>query len=473
MKNFSIKALAKIIEAESVRGEPQGTITGVSIDSRTTQAGNCFFAIPGDNFDGHDYVADAFAKGAACAVVGKDEKSTGHCVLRVDDTIKALGELAGEYRRRMNFRVVAITGSVGKTTTRQITYHVLSRYFRVFQSPKNFNNNIGLPLTLLGADEEEIVIAELGSNHPGEIAYLAGIAQPDVAIVTNVYPAHLDGFGNLKTIVQEKLSISEGLRQGGIFIINADFDGLIDVCQAETIEFTTFGISGAGDIQARDISYGSSNSRFTVDSTEVTVPLPGRGNVENALAAWVICSRFGISIDDFAHDLKSLSECAGIAMRAQLMQIGTLTVLNDCYNANPASMKNALDILANLDSSEERRRVFICGDMAELGRQSRRLHTELGTRIAQAKVQLFLAVGKFAKVAADAAKKTAEHDLQTKCFQDTLSACNKLEEFIKDYDVILVKGSRTSKLEAVTEKLKDLFLPMQLPVADHGLRGAR
>ena len=481
MKKFPIADLAKVIKARPTAQRPATRsrqyagrdFTGISTDSRTTKAGDCFFAIAGDNFDGHDYVCDAFSKGAVCAVVSKDEKFTGDCVLRVDDTIKALGDSAREYRRRMNFKVVVITGSVGKTTTRQITYHVLSRHFRVFQSPKNFNNNIGVPLTLFGADDDEIVIAELGSNYPGEIAYLTRIAQPDIAVVTNVYPAHLAGFGDLQTIVQEKLSISEGLHQGGIFIINADFDRLVDACRAETIEFTTFGKSDFCDIQAEDITYGSSNSRFTVEGTEITVPLPGRGNVENALAAWAICSRFGISINDFAHDLRSLTECAGIAMRTQLMQIGTLTVLNDCYNANPASMKNALDILANLDSSEKRRRVFICGDMAELGRRSRQLHTELGTRIAQSKVQLLLAVGKLAKVAANAAKKAAEHDLQTKCFPNTLSACNKLEEFIKEYDIILVKGSRTSNLEVVTEKLKELFLAMRLPLANHELHEAR
>ena len=231
MKEFLIAELAKIISArleQDTSHEPRATghafcFTGVSINSRTTQPGDCFFAIGGENFDGHDYVAEAFVKGAVCAVVSRDTKFTGGALLRVPDTIRALGDLAREYRRRANFKVVAITGSVGKTTTRQIAYRVLSQHFRVVQAPKNFNNDIGLPLTLLDADpEDEIVIAELGSNHPGEIAYLTRIAQPDIAVVTNVYPAHLAGFRDLETIIQEKLSISEGLRSGGILIINAD-----------------------------------------------------------------------------------------------------------------------------------------------------------------------------------------------------------------------------------------------------------
>jgi len=459
MKEYSIESLARIIEAEPTTNS--GVFSGVSIDSRTTQAGDCFFAISGDNFDGHDYVGDAFAKGAVCAVVSdsKGVKFPGDCVLQVKDTIKALGDLAGEYRRQMNFKVVAITGSAGKTTIRQIVHHVLSRYYHCYQAPKNFNNNIGLPLTLLGAGpEEEIVIAELGSNHPGEIGYLTRIAQPDIAVVTNVYPSHLEGFGNLQTIIAEKLSISEGLRQMGDFVINADCEELFEACRAGGKRFSTFGKCGDWDIQAENISYNAVGSRFTCDGVEIVLPLPGAGNVENTLAAWSVCSWFGIGIDEFALAVKSVP---AISMRAELLQIGTLRVLNDCYNANPVSMKNALDILANLSglggSGEKRRLVFICGDMAELGEQTEQLHAELGGCIAQAKVQLLLAVGKLAKIAAEVAKESAEYDLQTKFFEDTVSACNNLGKFIKDYDIVLVKGSRVAKLETAVERLKELF----------------
>jgi len=470
MKEFSIKDLATITKAKlpaSLDKYDYCGFAGVSTDSRTTKAGDCFFAIPGENFDGHDYLADAFAKGAVCAVVSKDidaEFSAGKCLLKVENTIIALGELAREYRRRAGYKVVAITGSAGKTTTRKIIYHALSRRFRVHQSPKSFNNQIGLPLTLLGAAaDDRIVIAELGSNHPGEISSLTRIAEPDIAMVTNVHPAHLEGFGDLQTIIQEKSSISEGLKPDGIFIINGDFDRLVDACRAGGLKFTTFGKSDGCDYRAGSIRPDGPASRFTIDGTEVYLPLAGPGNVENALAAWAVCSQLDLTIEDFAQALKTLPP---VSMRAELLQIGTLTVLSDCYNANPASMRNALDILANIDPTGQRREVFICGDMAELGQQAEQLHRELGAYIMQAGVQLLLAVGKFAKIAAMAAQENADYDLEIKCFADTASARNNLHEFIKEYDIILVKGSRVAKLEVLVEKLNELFsqgLPREAP----------
>lgn len=457
MKEFSVANLAKIIKAESINNNI-GVLTGISIDSRTTKAGDCFFAITGENFDGHDYVYDAAARGAVCVVISKNikiDKLISPTILKVGDTIKALGDFAREYRQDNSFKVVAITGSAGKTTTRQIVYHVLSQRYRVFASPKNFNNNIGLSLTLLGANpEDQIIIAELGSNNPGEISYLTRIALPDIAVVTNVYPAHIAGFRDMQTIIKEKLSISEGLRDKGILLINSDYDQLVSICRAKKIGFTTFGKSADCDIQAKNMTHTSFGSQLTIDNTQITLPLYGPGNAENALTAWAICSRFGMTIDAFARAVQTMPT---IPMRAELQQIGTLTVLNDCYNANPASMQNALSILTNLNSVGKRRLVFICGDMAELGQQSENLHVELGNYIAKAKVKLLLTIGRFAKITAEAAKNSAKYDLQTECFENTVSACNNLEKFIKDYDIILVKGSRVAKLEIAIEKLQKLF----------------
>jgi len=465
MKKFSIAELARITGAGLVN--KIGFFTAVSTDSRTIKAGDCFFALPGENFNGHDYVNDAFTKGAVCAVVSKEIQASqfpGRTILKVKDTAKALGDFAREYRRQCSFKVVAITGSVGKTTVRQIAYHVLSQRFRCHQSPRNFNNTIGLPLTLLAADpEHEIVIAELGSNHPGEIAYLTRIAAPDVAVVTNVYPVHLEGFGDLSTVRQEKLSISEGLQPDGVFIIN---NALKPATTSGVYRMVTFGESNDCDYQVQNTSSDALGSCFTIDGAQLYLPLVGPGNVENALAAWAICSQFGVTIEDFTEALKTLS---AVPMRAELLQIGTLTVINDCYNANPASMKNALDILADLGRGQKRRLVFICGDMAELGQHSHRLHAELGASIAQTKVQLLLAVGKFARITAETARATAcynpgRHDsqaLQIECFDNTLSACNNLHEFIKDYDIILVKGSRVARLEMAVEKLRELYKQKQ------------
>jgi len=458
-EKFTIKDLAEITKAQILFNPSNDEFfSGVSTDSRSIKTGDCFFAITGDNFDGHDFVSNSFAKGAVCCVIEKDidcEDLKGKCILKVSDTVQALGDLAAAYRKVAGYKVIAITGSVGKTTTREMIYHVLNQHFEVHQSPKSFNNKIGVPLTLLGGREGvEIVIAELGSNHPGEIGYLTEIAAPDIAVVTNIHLAHLEGFGDLHTIAREKLSISEGLVPDGIFIINGDFNQLVNFCRDRNITFKTFGKSDGLDYRAENIRFEGSCSKFTVEDTEVELLLPGTGNIENALATLAVCRQFDLTADNFAEAIRTFS---GASMRAEMQQIGTLKVLNDCYNANPASMKNALEILAGIDSTEEQRLVFICGDMAELGQQAESLHTELGEYIAKAEVNLVIAVGKFAKTAAEAAQDSAGYNLKIKCFEDTVSACNNLHEIIKDYDIILVKGSRTAKLELAVEKLKELF----------------
>ena len=478
MKKISIKELAEIIKASPVSRLPSKAdrqrmgeaylekngkhkyFTNISIDSRTTKAGDCFFAIKGAHFDGTNFVNDAFAKKAVCAVVNKEFRienpstllRTGlelGIILTVNDTTKALGLLARQYRKMCDFKVVAITGSVGKTTTRQIIYHILSKHFKCCQSPKNFNNNIGLPLTLLAAEpDDQIIIAELGSNNPGEIAHLTKIAQPDFAVVTNIYPAHLTGFGNLKNVKKEKLSIANGLQKDGVLIINENIKTNI------ANRIVTFGKSNNCDVKAENICLDGLQSQFTIDGVEIELPLAGIGNIENALAAWTVCKELGIKINDFANKIKTLPS---ISMRAEPMQIGKLSVINDCYNANPASMKNAIEILSELGKKKNRRTVFICGEMAELGGQTNFLHSELGKAIAEAKVELLLAIGGSAKIIAASAKKNAEYDLQTKCFEDTILVCSELENFIKGDDVVLVKGSRTAKLETAIEKLKELF----------------
>ena len=498
MQPIPIEVLARILGA-TIAGRPSSAkasqTTGISTDSRTIQPGDCFFAIAGENFDGHDYVAEVLRKGAACAVVSRAVDGAPGLLLRVPDTVRALGDLARAYRRMHPFKVVAITGSVGKTTTRQIVHHVLSRRFRTHQAQKSFNNNIGLPLTLLAADpQDEVIIAELGANHPGEIAELTRIAQPDIAIVTNAHPAHLEGFGDLATIIREKLSISEGLSDTGVFIINGDIEPLVAAAKSLAVvrgkgipplrpagilpairgrdalvreeqgqdalatrgrSFRTFGKSSGVDYRAEQIVCSGTHSTFTIQGKPVRLPLPGPGNVENALAAWAICDHFGLSADDFAEAVESLS---AVSMRAETFQIGKLTVLNDCYNANPASMKNALAMLHNLrsccDANRGRRLVFICGRMGELGPQSESLHAALGVAAAEAGVDLLVAVGEAPKTTAQAAREASRQDLQTMCFEDTHSICEHVQEFVREDDIILVKGSRTARLERVVEALR-------------------
>ena len=462
MKQLTVNQLADVIKAEPLfPGDDRRTaaVSGVSTDSRTISNGDCFFAIAGDNFDGHKFVKDAFDKGAVCAVVCgnfQPQMQLEKPVLKVPDTVIALGELARFYRNAQRFKVIAITGSVGKTTARQIIHHVLSSRFKTHQSPKNYNNQIGLPLTLLAAPPDtEIVVAELGTNKVGEISYLAKIASPDIALITNIYPAHLEGFGSIEEIAKEKISIAEGLKAAGMLIINTDFPLLKNFCDERKISPLTFGLSVPAQIRAENIVCSGLKSSFTIEGTAVELPLAGQANIVNALAAWAVCRQFNIKIEDFARALRTVKPAD---MRAQILQIGTLTVINDCYNANPASMVNALQMLSALNTDGSRRPVFICGDMNELGKEAEILHQQLGKQIAQSNIQLLITVGPLTKITAQTAKQIANHNIQIICVPDSHIACNILKNFIKDSDIVLVKGSRAARLEITIEKLKELFV---------------
>ncbi|MBN2020071.1 MAG: UDP-N-acetylmuramoyl-tripeptide--D-alanyl-D-alanine ligase [Sedimentisphaerales bacterium] len=459
MKEISPTDLAKILNTgcEPRASSAEHRVRGVSIDSRTVRKSDCFFAIAGPNFDGHNFLADAFAKGASCAVVSKDvpaDKFPDKSILRVKDTVESLGCLAVWYRRDCSFKVVAITGSVGKTTTRQITRHVLSKKFKTFQSLKNFNNFIGLPLSILAAPPDtQILVLELATSHPGEIEYLSKIAAPDIALITNVHPAHLAGFSCVEKIAQEKLAIAKCLSSNGTLIINADSPPLFAAAGQLNLSFKTFSLSPLADFPARNFILGPLAVAFTIDLTNITLPIPGRGALENTLAAWAICSTLGVSPDDFAAAVKTINP---VSMRTEILQIGSLTVINDCYNANPASMRNAIEILSRLAVAQNRRSVFVCGDMAELGDSEQTLHIDLGRQIADAGVNVLITLGPLSELAALAAKQ-AKPSILTHSFAAPNNLCDNLHNLIQDSDIILVKGSRINKLETIVEKLKNLL----------------
>ena len=457
MKPITIQQIISAIDAniQPTDCDLSTKITGISTDTRTLNPGDCFVAITGPTFDGHDHIQTAIDKGASCIISNKGVRSllpTANLV--VDDTIDALGKLAKWYRTWLGAKVVAITGSAGKTSTRHILHHVLSQYYACHQSPKSFNNNIGLPLTLLSADEShEIIIAELGSNSPGEIAYLTDIARPDIAMVTNISPAHLEGFGTIENIVREKASIQQGLEPEGKFIINSDHRNLLAHCEAISHPFTTFGTNPEADIFAAHMRSTGLSGYLTIDDTIIDIPLPGRANLLNALAAYAVCDQLDITTEQFAAAAKTL---ASPEMRLNIITAGHLTIINDCYNANPASMQNALDCLQTIADDHNRRSVFIAGMMGELGDESEKLHTELGEKIAHAGINLLLTVGQYAKTTAIAANIVSESEVDTHIFENTADLCNKLEEFVQPDDIILVKGSRSAKLETVIDKISEL-----------------
>lgn len=456
MKVLSIQQLVKTIGGKFNHDllHDDGCVDNVSTDSRTIETGDCFFAIPGPTFDGHAFVKQALEKGAVCAIVREDYMIASKRVIRVPDTIGALGDLARWYRGCTGFKVVAITGSAGKTTTREIVYHVLNRQYRCHQADKSFNNAIGLPLTILWADENcEVAVVELGSNAPGEIAYLTDIARPDIAVVTNTLPAHLEGFGSLEAIVEEKSSIVSGLRPGGTFLINGDQSVLVKHCKHEGIRYSSFGCDKNCDIRAEEIVSEGDHGRLVIEGTVVSVPLCGRANLLNVLAAWAICRQFGLSLVEFA---SAVSTFQPVSMRLQVKRMDSIMLLNDCYNANPASMANAVECLETIAGKTHSRSVFICGTMAELGADSERLHEELGTLAAHHGVGLLLATGPFGS-AVTRGFTEVRSDLTAEVFETTEMLCDNLQGFVQPDDIVLVKGSRSARLEKAVQRLEMLF----------------
>jgi UDP-N-acetylmuramoyl-tripeptide--D-alanyl-D-alanine ligase len=458
VNSITADQLVRVTQGHHISGNGKNRLKGVSIDSRTILPGEVFFAIAGDNFDGHDYILSAAKNGAACIIVEKKGPlalPTNVCLIKVHSSIEALGKLASWYRRQLNAKVVAVTGSVGKTTTRQILYQILSHYFRCRQAPGSFNNHIGVPLTLLSADsDDEILLVEIGSNHPGEIEKLAAIANPDIAVITMIAPSHLSGFGSLDNIIKEKVSIAKGLREDGTVYINGDQAQLVEyVNENLNVPVVTFGEKQNCTVRGAELETRGCEGSLKIDGQRVHVPLAGKANLSNVLTAWSVCRDLGISSSDFAESVKTLKPAD---RRLEIETIGPLTVLNDCYNANPASMANGLSCLKSMASGTNKRKVFIAGDMAELGEQSESLHFQLGRGSASEVIELILAVGCYADQVLRGASRVAGNRLMH-AFEKTEQLCDNLHKWIQPDDIILVKGSRCAKLEKVIQRLRERF----------------
>jgi UDP-N-acetylmuramoyl-tripeptide--D-alanyl-D-alanine ligase len=451
--------------ADAVNGRFQDTcadegrlISRVSIDSRTIEQGDLFIAVCGDVFDGHNFAAAAAKKGARCILAERPvdlPAEAGTPVVLVEDTITALGQLAAWYRQRLTAKVIAITGSAGKTTTRQMLSHVLSRFYRCRQAQKSFNNHIGVPLTILGAGpDDEVLVLELGTNHPGEIAYLTNLSKPDTAAITLIGPAHLEGFGTLDNILREKSSIAEGLPAGGAIYANGDQPELIDYLKKTyAVRVVSFGTTPGCDIIGTQLSTSGPSGSLVIDGVKVKVPLPGEANLRNCLTVWSICRDLGIALSDFAEAVGTIPP---VTMRLEVQTIGPLTVLNDCYNANPASMANALNCLGAMAKERSARAVFVAGSMGELGERAGDLHVELGLRAADEGVQLLLACGPFAEqIVRGAGEGKGIASMQA--YENTSQLCDNLHKWLQPDDIVLVKGSRLAGLEKAIDKMHQLY----------------
>ena len=448
--------IARLAGGRLVAGEPGGAVRGVSVDNRRVAGGELFVALPGERFDGHDFVWRAFAAGASAAMVSAeihmDQAPAGRAVIRVENTYLGLGRLAAEHRRRFGFPWVAITGSCGKSTTKELAALLLEARGPVLKAEASFNNRVGVPLTLLNAGpEHRYAVVELGSNHPGELAPLAAMARPDVAVITCIAPAHLAGFGDLDGVAEEKSAILDALRPGGLAVLNADdhyFGFLRDRSPGMVV---SFGLSEWAQVRATDVVLAPEGTEFTLPGgARAELPLPGMHNIRNALAAAAIASRLGL---DMAEVAARLAMAQPLHMRSRLIRAGEILLFEDCYNANPASFLAALEAL---DSLGEQRKVVVVGDMAELGRHSEEHHRQLGEEIAGRRVELLVAVGHEARLVYEAASRGSAR-LESHYFPDAAAAAEKVPGLLKPGDTVLVKGSRRVGLEAVSAAIERAF----------------
>jgi UDP-N-acetylmuramoyl-tripeptide--D-alanyl-D-alanine ligase len=361
-----------------------------------------------------------------------------------------MGQLAAWYRLSLPAKVISITGSAGKTSTREIVAQVLGAKMAVHCAKKSYNNNIGLPLTLFGAeDHHQVVVTELGTNAPGEICHLSQIAQPDIALITNIHPAHLEGFASLDGIIREKASIAEGLRPDGTFWINGDFPDLCRYCISNNYSYRTFGFSEGCEIQGIDPVVTEVGGKVTIDGVEISIPLAGKANLANSIAAWAICQQF-MDLSAFAGAIATVEP---VSMRLQVEQVGSIRLINDYYNANPGSMSNALDYFRTFESG---RRVFVCGSMAELGSDSPRFHNQLGRQAVDSGVEVLLAAGPFARQVVDAALAEGHRSVTAHAYESTGELVDSLHLFIRPDDIVLVKGSRSAKMELAADAVRTL-----------------
>jgi len=420
--------------------------TGVSTDTRDISAGNLFIAIKGENFDGSEYIAKAFEKGASCALTSADINDPK--VITVKDTIIALGTLARHHRNQFDIPVIAVTGSVGKTTVKNMLISVFSQKYTVHSTIGNKNNHIGLPLTLLKLENNhEISILEMGMSDFGEIDYLSSIAQPDYAVITNIGMSHIGILGSQENILKAKSEVTNHMKSGGTVLINGDDIFLNSIKVSKRLILKKFGIEPVHDYTATKIGNDDEgNCTFVSDGTQFVLPVPGEYNAINAMGIVAIARMFKIEEKLIQ---KGLIEFKQSKMRLYRFEKDGVNYINDAYNANPQSMIVALDIL----HAAPGRKIAVLGDMLEMGKFSKAEHTNLGAYATQ-KADILILCGdeadNIAKGAADLNKKIEIHT-----FENSSEAGDYLKSHVIEGDTVLVKGSRGMRMENVLEYTKD------------------
>lgn len=451
MNRTALSQIAEFAGAKLESRDPDTAIDSVSTDSRTIRPGQLFVALRGENFDAHDFVEAVAKSEAAGAIVDRSWKGKvpeSFALLRVDDTLRAYQDLAANYRRSLPLKVLAITGSNGKTSTKDFAAAVLARKFRVTKTEGNFNNHVGLPRTILeGTSDHEIGVWEIGMNHPGEIAGLARIARPDAAIITNIGVAHIEFLGSREAIADEKGALAEAVGSDGWVILNAD-DPFVGRIASRTQARVILAGTTSGSLRAAEISQSAGGSDFTIlegaHRCRAKLPVPGLHMIQNALFAVAAGRAFGLSLEEAATGLAAASLSKA---RLQVKIIHGVQFLDDSYNANPDSMKAALRTLVELES--DGKRIAVLGAMGELGAETDSGHREVGERAATLGVDQLIAIGENSKLTVAAAQRAGLK--KAVAVETTAKAAELLEEVARPGDLVLIKGSRTARTEQVLE----------------------
>lgn len=461
MKNMTLKNIAAAVNgklvADAIIAEKE--VQGVVLDSRKVEEGYLFIATRGEKVDGHSFIESVFEKGALGVISEKELPNPKGPYILVKDSFQALKDVAEFYRRQLSVRVVGITGSVGKTSTKECIAAALSQRFCVLKTSGNFNNEIGLPLTVLQIrPEHEVAVLEMGISDFGEMHRLSKIARPDICVMTNIGQCHLENLKTRDGILKAKSEIFDFMAEDGAICVNGDDDKLCTLTKVKGIRPVFFGKLASNDITATDIVNkglaGSTlkvhrNTQSTGDAFDVRIPLPGEHMVYNALAAVAVGTVLGLTKEELAEGIASVQPVGG---RSHIISEEKITIIDDCYNANPVSMKAAIDLL----SMATTRKVAILGDMFELGDREALLHEEVGAYAAYKAIDCIICVGALSQNIYEGAVK-ANKLSQIVYFENRDALLSNLESYLKENDTILVKASHGMQFEKVVTALPELL----------------
>ncbi len=452
MEKMTVQEIARAVQGEIEFGIPSAQVKGVSTDSRTINKGDLFIPIKGPRYDGHDFIKSAIENGAACVLSEKGIGIEGnHSIIMVKDTANALKALAKHYRRKFNIKVIAVTGSTGKTTTKNIIAHVLSSHFNVLKTEGNYNNEIGLPLTVFNiSPQHQVLVLEMGMSGFGEIAALTDIAMPDIVVITNIGVAHIEKLGSRENILKAKTEIFNGFTGKGLAVLNGDDPYLLTIQGQNRFDKVYYSIKKekSGFLTAYDIKTADSGISFKVDISGqgqlFSIPVPGEHNVYNALAAIAVAIHLKVPVHKIKHALDSITMDKG-RMNIITTDDG-LKIIDDCYNANPDSTAAAIRVLAQMG---EGRKIAVLGDMLELGNYSEWGHRYIGQIAEREAIDILACVGQNAAFIGKEAIEQGMSNGQVRHFDRKKDAIEYLKASIRPGDTILVKGSRGMGMEEI------------------------